>query len=219
MLLLTRHPVSEGDGGDEILAPLLQTHVAMHLLFGLNSSHICSAFPLSSRELLACTSRDVSRRPAGPQSFLHEFLCVVSAHATWHPDTNTPSSPHTLRIPLEVIPSLGLDIETKPGFLQRIASFPSAEMPFPLPREGTLSSPSAASGSPCPVPSPQSPQGSNLVTHGPGVFSSFHHIQHNVDIILDGNESFMRCPQLSRQPHHHTHFPPSSAALTHGPWT
>lgn len=87
-----------------------------------------------------------SRRPASPQCFLHELLCVVSAHWNLAPRlTHTfrpPFSPtHSLCIPLAVIPVLGLDIETKPGFLQRIASFPSAEIqvPRPLPGESTLS--------------------------------------------------------------------------------
>nr|KAF6314862.1 hypothetical protein mMyoMyo1_008639 [Myotis myotis] len=123
-----------------------------------------------------------------PNAFCMNYSVWFLHIETWHPDTHThlpaslPSpSPHphshSLCIPLQVIPILGLDIETKPDFLQRIASFASAEMPCspsPSQRKHPLQS--------LPVPSPQSPQGSNLVTPWPWVFSSFRHIQHRVYI-------------------------------------
>lgn len=83
LLIFTQHSISVSRGDGKLLWDLgttLQTHVVLNLLFGLNSPHICFPFPLSSRGLLACTSLDVSRWPAGPKSFLHELLCVVSAH-------------------------------------------------------------------------------------------------------------------------------------------
>lgn len=119
-------------GSDEILAPLFQTQVVVYWLFGWNSSHICFAFLPSSRGLLACTSLDVSRRPAGPQSFLHELLCVVSAYQNMaptriHPSPNIHSVFHQKLVPF------GHDIRPMPDLLQKSPSFHLLKYCFFLP--------------------------------------------------------------------------------------
>lgn len=70
----------EGAESNEILAPLSETHVLVHLLSGVHSSLLCFASPLSSRGLLACASLDVSKVACWPQRLLYELPCVVSAH-------------------------------------------------------------------------------------------------------------------------------------------
>lgn len=63
--------------------------------FWLNSSHICFAFLPSSRGLLACTSLDVSRRPAGPQSFCMNYSVWFLHTANMAPTRSTPPLTHT----------------------------------------------------------------------------------------------------------------------------
>lgn len=201
----------------------------------------CSAFAFWHELLthMLCLSAFKHRAPCLLQSGCQQVACwpqKLSAWITLHgfctlklgtqAQTYLPASlpTHILCIPLAVIQILGLGIGPKPDFLQRITLFPSAKTPYSLPPfqvEHTLPSLSRL----CALPLQYCHHVVTWVNwscHSMALESSTASLTFRVMCISLRCKSrlFMMCPQLSYSaPTATTHFPPPSAALTHGLWT